>query len=360
MAVMRENKGSKFSLVPVLPNMGGLKRKFQIFLNRLSLFALLLLLSLVSFGFRPHWGFWAHRHINRLAVYRLPPEMLVFYKKHIGYLADNAVNPDQRRYAVVGEAERHYIDLDVYGDSALQVLPLYWSAAKEKFGEDSLRKHGIVPWYIQTATYQLTEAFQAKDARRILRISADLGHYVADAHVPLHTTRNYNGQLTGQEGIHGFWESRLPELFASHFELWTGPATYIEHPARAIWEAVARTHAATDTVLLLERQLSQEFSDDRKYSYETRNGVLVRTYSAEFSRKYHQLLQGQVERQMRASVRMVADLWYTAWINAGQPDLAPLSELRFTEEDKKQEAAEQQGWLRRLLRVRPEADDITP
>ncbi|HEV7347184.1 zinc dependent phospholipase C family protein [Telluribacter sp.] len=311
-------------------------------------------------SFRPSWGFWAHRHINRLAVYRLPPEMLVFYKKHIDYITTNAVNPDQRRYAVVGEAERHFIDLDMYGDSALQLLPMYWSAAKEKLGEDSLRKHGIVPWYIQTATYQLTEALRTKDVPRILRFSADLGHYVADAHVPLHTTRNYNGQLTGQEGIHAFWESRLPELFARDYDMWEGGATYLDNPARAIWETIAQAHTASDTVFLLEKQLSQEFSDDRKYSYETRNGVLVRTYSQEFSAKYHQLLRGQVERQMKASVRMVADLWYTCWVNAGQPDLAPVAAIPLTEEDKKQEAAERQNWLRRLLRVRPEADDIMP
>ncbi|WP_310589062.1 hypothetical protein [Dyadobacter chenhuakuii] len=57
-----------------------------------------------------------------MAVFRLPPEMQVFYKKNIDFITENAVNPDRRRYAVVGEAERHYIDLDVYGDSAVLVL----------------------------------------------------------------------------------------------------------------------------------------------------------------------------------------------------------------------------------------------
>lgn len=64
-------------------------------------------------GFSPHWGFWAHKRINRMAVYRLPAEMQFFYKKHIDYLSENATNPDKRRYSVVGEAERHFIDLDV-------------------------------------------------------------------------------------------------------------------------------------------------------------------------------------------------------------------------------------------------------
>ncbi|MBB5283548.1 hypothetical protein HNQ92_001674 [Rhabdobacter roseus] len=319
---------------------------------------LFFLVASTLWSFRgPRWGFWAHRQINRLAVYRLPPEMLVFYKKHIDYLSENAVNPDRRRYAVVGEAERHYIDLDVYGDSALTKLPRHWSAAKEALGEDSLRRHGIVPWYIQTAAYQLTEALRARDARRILRLSADLGHYVADAHVPLHTTRNYNGQLTGQEGIHALWESRLPELLAQQYDLWIGPAQYLDNPTEAVWQAVAQAHAACDSVLRFEKQLSQTFDKDRIYSFENRNGVLVRTYSTAFSVRYHELLNGQVERQMRASIALVGDLWYTCWVNAGQPDLGTLAHFALSDEDKKAEAAEQQSWLRRLLRIRPEPDD---
>ncbi|MCE7070300.1 MULTISPECIES: zinc dependent phospholipase C family protein [Dyadobacter] len=291
-----------------------------------------------------------------MAVFRLPPEMQVFYKKNIDYITENAVNPDRRRYAVVGEAERHYIDLDVYGDSAVLVLPKFWNEAVKRMGEDSLRKHGIVPWYIQTAAYQLTEAFKEKDARRILRISADLGHYIADAHVPLHTTRNYNGQLTGQEGIHGFWESRLPELFAENYDLWIGQARYQDNVANIAWQTVAESHAATDSVFLFEKQLSASFPAEKKFSYELRNNVLTRTYSLEFSTRYHETLDRQVERRMRASIKMVADIWFTCWINAGQPDLRQLKDS-LTETDKPDQQTESQSWIRRLLHIRPESED---
>ena len=314
-----------------------------------------ILLTLTSFN--PHWGFWAHKRINRLAVFRLPPEMQVFYKKNIDFITENAVNPDRRRYAVVGEAERHYIDLDVYGDSALKVLPKFWNEAIRRIGEDSLRKHGIVPWYIQTGAYQLTEAFKEKDARKILRISADLGHYIADAHVPLHTTRNYNGQLTGQEGIHGFWESRLPELFAENYDLWIGQAMYQDNVASVAWQTVADSHAATDSVFLFEKQLSASFPTDKKFSYELRNNVLTRTYSLEFSTKYHEMLNHQVERRMKASVRMVGDIWFTCWINAGQPDLSTLKDFSLQESDKQNQQAESQSWIKRLFQIRPESED---
>ena len=329
------------------------KKKSNFFLN-ICLFALVCTLLGAS---KPHWGFWAHRRINRLAVFRLPEEMQFFYKRNLDYLTENAVNPDRRRYAVIGEAERHFIDLDVYGDSALQKLPKYWPDAIKQVGEDSLRKHGIVPWHLQTAAFQLTEAFKAKDARRILRLSADLGHYVADAHVPLHTTKNYNGQLTNQEGIHAFWESRLPELFAEDYDLWIGEAAYLDQIQAEVWRVVAASHAASDSVFVFEKELTKTFDPDKKFSYELRNNVLTRTYSKEFSEKYHEMLKGQVQRRMKASVKMVGDMWYTCWVNAGQPDLKALSEFASGAQDKKEEAAEQQNWLRRLFHIRNESDN---
>ncbi len=336
-----------------LPQKKSEKNRF-FFKNALN-FSLLGTIFLFQMAAKPRWGFWAHKRINRLAVFRLPPEMQPFFKKYSDYLTENAVNPDKRRYAVVGEAERHFIDLDVYGDSALTTLPHHWQSALARIGEDSLRKHGIVPWHVQLAAAQLTSAFRDKDARRILRLSADLGHYIADAHVPLHTTRNYNGQLSGQDGIHGFWESRLPELFAEQYDMWLGPAKYRPDIAADIWKAVGDSHAAMDSVLRFEKQLTAQYPTDKKYSYELRNNVLTRMQSREFSAKYHQMLAGQVERRMRASVEMVGNIWYTCWVNAGQPDLGALADAEVGEEMK--EAAGQQGWLQRLFHVRPEPDN---
>ncbi|MGA0555124.1 zinc dependent phospholipase C family protein [Larkinella sp. VNQ87] len=303
---------------------------------------------------RPVWGFYGHRKINRLAVFTLPPEMLVFYKKNLDYLTENAVNPDRRRYAVVGEAPRHFIDLDAYADTSKTGLPRSWQPAVERFGEDTLALHGIVPWHIQLMKYQLTEAFKDRNPRQILKLSADLGHYIADANVPLHTTRNYNGQLTGQQGIHGFWESRLPELFSNDYDFFTGPAQYISSPQKRAWRAVFNAHAALDSVLRLERELTAQVGDVRKYGFEERNGQTTKVYTETFSRKYHEQLRGQIERQMRASVQMVGDFWYTAWVDAGQPDLTNLAGFTVSPEEQKAETDEKEGWLKRLLKVRSE------
>jgi hypothetical protein len=278
------------------------------------------------------WGFYAHSLINRLAVFSLPEEMIGFYKPQIQFITENAVNPDRRRYAVEGEAEKHYIDLDFYGDSALQILPKYWNEAVEKFTEDSLRMNGIGPWSAYFTFLNLTKAFETKNSAAILRLSADLGHYLGDLNVPLHTTVNYNGQLTDQVGIHGFWESRVPELQAKDYALWIGQAEYVEKPQLAIWDAVAAAHAQVDSVLSIEKELTISFSPDQKYSYEERNNLTVRVYSREFTEAYSLALDGQIERQMKKSIKMIADFWFTAWVNAGQPDLSTFSKESGEEE----------------------------
>jgi hypothetical protein len=280
------------------------------------------------------WGFYGHRMINYHAVFLLPPGMIGFYKRHISFLRDHAVDPDKRRYALKEEAPRHYIDLDGYVIPHRDSMPRRWDDALIRFGSDSLHRHGIAPWWIERMRLRLTQAFRERNASRILKISADIGHYISDAHVPLHASRNHNGQLTGQHGIHGFWESRIPERYAeSTFDFVIGRAAYLERPMDFIWARVWESGAAADTVLTMERRLSAQYPGDARFAYEQRNGVVVRQYSSGYTARYHQLLQGMVERRMRASIFAVASYWYTAWVDAGQPTLDAMSGLVFSTSD---------------------------
>jgi len=303
-------------------------------------------------NFAPKWGFYGHKKINRLAVFTLPSDLISFYKKHIVFITENAVNPDERRYAVADEAPRHYIDLDVYGDSALQILPRRWDSAVAIFTKDTLMAYGIVPWHIMLMKWQLTKAFESHDLVNILKYSADIGHYIADAHVPLHTTENYNGQLTEQYGIHGFWESRLPELFSEDYDFFIGRAEIIEDLESRIWDVIAESHAAVDSVLLFEKELSGRYQNGKKYSYEERGVSTVKVYSKNYSKDYHKMLDAMVERRMRASVKLVGDMWYTCWVHAGQPDINKLLEMDFSEESKKRLKENKEKWKNRTVRSR--------
>jgi hypothetical protein len=203
--------------------------------------------------------------------------------------------------------------------------------------------------------FRLTNAFKEKNQVKILKYSAEMGHYVADSHVPLHANSNHNGQYSGQKGIHGFWESRIPELLADKdWDFFIGKAEYIKNPADFIWKRVLESAAASDTVLQLEKELTNHFPADQKYSFEERNGVTMRQYSSAFSKAYNTQLKGMIERRMRQSIFAVASFWYTAWINAGQPDLTKLSNKEFSAEDLKEFEDLNNAWKNTAIKGREE------
>lgn len=276
--------------------------------------------------FCPHrawcWGFYAHERINELAVYLLPPGMQELYRAKRDYLRRHATDPDKRRYAIPEEAARHYIDLDKYGTYPFDSLPRNWDKAVERYTEDSLQKHGIVPWWLEIMRNRLIKAFREKNIPRILQTSAEIGHYLADAHVPLHACSNHNGQYTDQRGIHGLWESRIPELLAeTKWNFWIGRADFLTNTDAYCWARILESAKAADSVLRIERNLNAFFRTDHKYAIEERNGKLVRQYASAYALTYDSLMNGMVERRMRLSIYSVASIWFTCWVLAGQPDL---------------------------------------
>ncbi|MFP5081073.1 zinc dependent phospholipase C family protein [Pedobacter sp. JCM 36344] len=277
----------------------------------------ILVLGLFMFG---SWGFFAHQHINRFAVFTLPEGMIRFYKCNINYISDHAVDPDKRRYADTAEAPRHYLDVELY-ENNIDSIPEKWADALKKYGTVKMSNNGILPWQIQRSYFKLVEAFTERDSIRILIYSAYIGHYLADAHVPLHTTQNHDGQLTNQVGIHAFWESRLPELFYKEYNYVVGKATYIESPIKGAWKIVKHTHSLVDSVLNGEKQISKVFAPYEKKSYSKRKTIVLKQYSKEYSRAYHTRMNAMVEKQMRSSILEIGNFWYTAWVDAGQPSL---------------------------------------
>ncbi|NHA04833.1 S1/P1 Nuclease [Mucilaginibacter sp. HC2] len=280
------------------------------------------------------WGFFAHYRINRLAVFTLPKGMAGFYKANIGYITEHAVSADKRRYVDSTENPHHFFDADHYGKKPFAAMPRRWADAAAKYSADTLNKYGTVPWTIQYQYYRLVRAFKAHDTTAILNASAYLGHYVADAHVPLHLAMNYDGQFTDQIGIHGLWETRLPELFIKQYNLFAGRARYIDNPLSEAFKICQVSFKSVDSVLQFERIINKSFPSDKKYSPVMRGKRKLNDYSVAYSHAYHKMLKGMVERQMRASIRSVGSFWYSAWVDAGQPDLNKLIAQPLSSEDR--------------------------
>ncbi len=339
------------------------------------------------------WGFYAHREINRLAVYTLPDEVATLYKANINYVSQHAVDPDKRRYAASLEGARHFVDMERFGDGTMAALPLEFWAFHDRYtylychhGSDSsevsyfdgslligqqrseldtfayrtwyqrevfpayryekrelpgvlpkgatqncdrltlidtMTQHGVLPYHLVDMQARLTQAFRIRDIDRVLQWSAEIGHYIGDATVPLHTTENYNGQLTGQRGIHSFWESRIPELFAeAEFDVLVGSAEYISDKAAFFRNLVHTSHQHVDSVLLIEADLRRKMPEDLQDCYEERLGRIVRVPCRDFTRAYFERLDGMVEERFRTAIRSVGSSWYTAWVDAGSPPMS--------------------------------------
>lgn len=220
---------------------------------------------------------------------------------------------------------KYYDDEKIVAPDSLAKLGLPFAGQPRVELREHFTEFGILPYHLLSMQRRLTNAFIDRDAERIIRLSAEMGHYLGDAHVPLHTTENYNGQLTGQTGIHAFWESRLPELFADdEYDFFVGKARYIEEPRDYYWEIVLKSHSLVDSVLNSERRLRKTYPQDQQMVFDERLGRTVKIESREFSDAWSREMQGMVEERFRAAILSIGSVWYTCWVDAGQPDLTDL------------------------------------
>ena len=295
------------------------------YFGRLVLIAsyLIIIISLCS------WGFYVHETATQLAVYELPKPLQRFFFSNIDSVIANAVRPDKRRYTDKSEAPKHFINVENYGDSTINSMPHNWNAAISKYSFDTLKKYGYVPYEILIEDSLLTGAFKQKNADSIFFYAEDMAHYIEDANVPLHTSNNYDGQLTNQKGIHALWESTIPELELSSYNLHPKrKATYVKDKADHIWNAINQAHSLLSELLAKEKEVALNFPDSSKYIEVTRYGKRTKIYTNAFARQYAAALGSTINNQLLSSANMVADFWYSAWFDAGKPQLKSLYQFK--------------------------------
>ena len=262
--------------------------------------------------------------------------MQPFFYQNLDYIVKYSIRPDQRRNQDPTEAPKHFIDLEAYGDSAAWKMPVTWNEAVAKYSKDTLIKYGYVPYWIMTMKERLTNAFRSGNADSILFYATDMGHYIGDANVPLHTSVNYDGQLTGQRGLHALWESVIPELELEQYKLYNHhKAKYLDHPEIEIWNAIRHAHGLLNDVFQKEREVSKQFTDSTRYRVQIRNGRETKYYTPAFAKAYSASLRPTINDQLLSSSDLMSDFWYTSWVDAGRPDLTGLLKTNFGKSEKK-------------------------
>jgi hypothetical protein len=251
------------------------------------------------------WGFLVHRLVNRAAVSHLPVGFDAF-----GQWADSlealAVEADRRRCCDPEEEFRHYIDIDDYEEFFTGTLPHTYAEMVARFGRDRVHGNGLAPWAIETALARLTEHFRERDWARAVAVAADIGHYVADTHQPLHLTSNYDGQLTGQRGVHSRYESALLELHQLELVPAPGHVSGYVRPLDVVFEWIEVVYPGGNVVLNADWRAQRVAGDTEGPVY---YDILWRETGA------------QTQRCIRAASLAVAGMWLTAWFDAGAPSI---------------------------------------
>jgi len=267
--------------------------------------ALVTALFLAMPGAALAWGPAAHRFVNNYAVDTLPPEIRYFFEANRQFLVEHANDPTQWMQKDPYEGKRHYMYLDKYGTFPYLNLPHDFNQAKTRFGLRRINRNGLLPWHVGEYSLRLTNALKAQKWEEAKLAAAALGHYVADTREPLHTSSNYDGQLTDQKGLAARFGAALIDRFQGFLIFRPPPATKIDDPTEYAFDAVLESHTWVYQIILADRRAVEGLHD----------------YNEDYFDRFYAIIGPIAARELNHAAHDTGSYWYTAWLNAGKPPL---------------------------------------
>jgi hypothetical protein len=257
------------------------------------------------------WGFNGHKVITDRAIELLPQEIRPFFEKYRTTLVEHSIDPDT--YRTIGfteEPPRHFLDMDAYGSFPFKDLPHDYNEAAAKFGKDTVIKNGTVPWRTEEIYNQLRESFRQLPTSSYARdnvklFSSVMAHYVGDSFQPFHAALNYDGQLTGQIGIHARFETELFDRYQDKLHITPDPIVQIPNAREFVFTALTDSFTFVEPILAADREAikGREVYDDAYFEeLWKRTGAIM-------------------EKRLAGAASGVASLITSAWIDAGRPPL---------------------------------------
>ena len=259
---------------------------------------IILFLAILFLG----WGYVGHRIINYNTILSALPEM-EFFETWADSLQAHASDADYRKSWDPTEAPKHYIDIDNYPEFiATGTIPQSFDSLVAIHGLTFVMDQGILPWAILNTADSIRVAFENNDMHKAMLLSADLGHYIGDSHMPLHITRNYNGQYTGQYGVHSRYESDLIEEFQSQIVYDGDSLQYIENLSDFVFNMIYDNYQYVDSVLYADAIAEAYAGNHNSTTYYNKFWEIAENFTIGLFQK--------------ASYR-IACVIYTEWINSG-------------------------------------------
>lgn len=257
------------------------------------------------------WGVVGHRLIMARAIDLLPPELKPFFVKHRDEIVVRAVDPDTWRVAGWPENAHHFLDFGVpeYGKPPFTELPRDYDAALQKFGRSTLERNGLLPWRLAEFFGQLRRGFEGFGRQSgfattdVILFSASMSHYIQDAHQPFHGADNYDGQLTGQRGIHARFETSLIERFQSRLTLNPPAPKAITNPRDESFRILIDSYQLVDGILQADKKAVAG----------------KETYDDDYYEKLFAAVKPVIERRISDAISATASLIMGAWEAAGRP-----------------------------------------
>jgi len=270
------------------------------------------------------WGYRVHHTVTGAAVDLLPEPLRRFYGLNRPMLVYHSTDPDVwSDMKIKTPASAHYIDIDLLEPPPFDDIPRTRKQAVARYGEAKLRKAGTLPWEITRRTHKLTQAFREKRWEDVILQSSWISHFIADATMPLHTTKNYKGQESGNiileahgpnRTVHHRLEWGLPEHLPEVYDNIMGDAAEVKHVddvSTLTWTTVFDSFGYIDAVLDADKtaaELDDRFGDD-------------------YYRKFDELMRPLVRERLERSEELIACVWLTCWEDAGRPEL-PMYRVR--------------------------------
>ena len=268
------------------------------------LFAILAL-CLASPGLDWAWGPTAHQIVNTWAIQTLRPEIRTFFENNRQFLVEHANDQDELMKKDRYERMRQYIYLDKYGAFPYPGLPHGYQQAKEKLGSWRISRDGLLPWQIGEFSLRLTKAMKDGNWEEVKLDASALAHYVADAHDPLHTTQNFDGQMTLQTGLSSRFDIHLFDRYSKFFIMHPDSAVKIDDPTEYAFQTCLASNVWVNLIVWSDLLAREGMTD----------------YNDEYYDHFYNRVGPTVVREINAAAHDAGSYWYTAWLNAGRPQL---------------------------------------
>jgi hypothetical protein len=245
------------------------------------------------------------------AIDLLPAELKPFFTHYRDEIVARSIDPDLWRVAGWEDDPNHFLDFGAreLGEYPFRDLPREYGAALEKFGQATMRRNGLLPWRFAEEFGNLRRAFEAFKretafgSSNLVLFAPVASHYIQDAHQPLHATINYDGLMTGNNGVHARFESDLIERFGSRLALKPAPPAPMRNARDTAFDTLLASYQLVDQVLAADKAAVA--------------GKDV--YDNDYYEKFFAKVQPILERRLSESISATASLIIGAWEAAGRP-----------------------------------------